>query len=68
MDDKYDGATPADTQTTQARPFIDDVRAYGDRREKIGRMQGLNDAARYCLDAGFIEASELLGRKFDEIQ
>ena len=68
MPEEYDGATPADTTTTQARPFMDEVREYGERQYKIGRMTGLNDAAKMCLDAGYTDAAEMLGRKFDEIQ
>ena len=67
MPDEYDGATPADTQTTQERSFADDVREYGERQYQIGRMTGINDAAKFCLDAGYTDAAEMLGRKFDEI-
>lgn len=70
--DQYDGMTQADTQTTQeSDPLMDRieglVRDAHNRAWKLGQMQGLNDAAGIVLQAGHIEAANVLIAKFDEM-
>ena len=69
--DPFDGGCAADVE--QAKPitpkddFMDYIRDKLHQRERMGIKNGILRAGRFCLDAGHIEAAELLGRKFDEM-